>query len=162
MVEREEQVVEPDGTMPPRPSESNGQAFFRASELCEHMVPLRAGIGGYHHPRAPSNNRSQLVKEMARDAEREGWIRREQGRYGGIYKYALTESGRHVYREKIAPQRDAFVKNYLKAKEAMLRQTSSPTPEVPKPLGQGDGDTDKVDRIRRLQKRYERGDPGSE
>jgi hypothetical protein len=162
MVEHEEQVVEPDGTMLPRQRESNGGAFFRASELCEHMIPLRAGFGGYHHPRAPSNNRAQLLKEMAKDAEREGWISREQDRHGGIYKYALTEGGRNVYREMIAPQRDAFVENYLKTREAGVRQTIVPTGEVPKRHRQGGGDTDKEDRIGRLQKRYKRGDSGSE
>ena len=56
-------------------------------------IPPCAGFGGYHHPRAPSNNRAQLLKEMAKDAEREGWISREQHRHGGIYKYALTDCG---------------------------------------------------------------------
>lgn len=162
MVEHEEQVVEPDGTMLPRQRESNGQVFFRAGELCEHMIPPCAGFGGYHHPRAPSNNRAQLLKEMAKDAEREGWISREQDRHGGIYKYALTEGGRNVYREMIAPQRDAFVENDLKTREAVVRQTILATAEVAKPYGQGGGDTDKEDRIGRLQKRYEQGDSGSE
>ena len=132
MVEHEEQMVEPDGTMQQRERESNGRTFFRSRELCEDMFPLCAGFGGYHHPRLPSNNRSQMVKEMAKDAVREGWISREQERHGGIYKYALTEGGRNVYRQMIAPQRDAFVENYLKAREAEVHQTIAPTSQVPK------------------------------
>lgn len=162
MVEHEEQVVAPDGAMLPRQRENHGRAFFRASELCEHMIPLRAGFGGYCHPRAPSNNRSLLLKQMAKDAEREGWISREQDRHGGIYKYALTEGGRNVYREVIVPQRDAFVENYLKTTEAVVHETIVSAGEVPRRHRQGGGDTDKEARIRRLQKRYEGGESESE
>ena len=61
----------------------------------------------------------------------------------------------------IAPHRDTFVENYLKAREAVVRQTIVPTGEVPNRHRQGGGDTDKEDRIGRLKKRYERGDSGS-
>jgi hypothetical protein len=162
MVEHEEQVVEPDGTMLPRQRESNGRAFFRASELCEHMIPLRAGFGGYHHPRAPSNNRAQLLKEMAKDAEREGWISRERARYGGTYNYALTQGGRELYQETIAPQREAFVKDYLAAREATSAPPALPSAKEAKPTSLVDGDTGKEERIAALQERYERGESVSD
>ena len=162
MVEHEQQVVVPDGATLQRQRESDGRAFFRAGELCKHMIPACAGFGGYHHPRAPSNNRALMIKEMAKDAEREGWISREPDRHGGIYRYALTDGGRIVYREAIAPQRDAFVEHYLKAREAMVRQTVLPAAEVPTPTGHGGGGTAKEDRIGKLQKRYERPDSVSD
>lgn len=162
MVEHEEQIVEPDGTVLQRQRESTGQAFFRATELCEHMIPAYAGFGGYHHPRASSNNRAQVVKEMAKDAEREGWVTRERFRYGGMFKYALTEGGRTVYREMIAPERDVFVDDYLKASEQSVHQEVIPAVEVPKPLSPKGRDTEKEDRIAILQKRYERANSVSE
>ena len=89
------------------------------------MIAATAGYGGYYHPRASSSSRTNLLQAMASEAEREGWITRERDKYGGLYNYALTEGGRNFYRETIEPHRDAFVKNYLKAKQS-LSDTAAP------------------------------------
>ena len=118
---------------------------------------FRRGISGcLGTPGAAGISRTDVIKAMAAEAEREGWITRERERYGGVYNYALTEDGRNVYRGAIKPQRDAFVEDCLKAREA----TSAPSAldsAVPMPDRPASGYTDIEARTTALQKLYEKG-----
>ena len=104
MVEHEKYKIEPDGTRHERESDKNGRLVFRGKELHKQLVATSAGYGGYFHPRAAGNSRTNVIHAMAAEAEREGWITRERDRYGGTYNYALTENGRDFCR---SPHRTA-------------------------------------------------------
>ena len=118
MFEHEAYKVMPDGTTQPRESDENGRPVFRAIELNRQLLRAGAGYGGYHHAGAAGVSRTDLIKAMAADAEREGWVSRTRYRYGAIYQYTLTEAGRNYYRRAIKPQRDAFLEEYTKLKKA--------------------------------------------
>ncbi len=99
----------PDGTTRQRQIDGNGRLLFRATELNKQLIRAHAGYGGYHHAGAAGVSRTDVIRAMVADAEREGWITRARYRYGGLYNYALTEAGRNFYRSAIKPQRDAFL-----------------------------------------------------
>ena len=61
MVEHEEQVTGSDGITQRQNEDGEGRAVFRATELHNQLIPASAGFGGYYHPRASSNSRTQLV-----------------------------------------------------------------------------------------------------
>ncbi len=158
MVEHEQFKVGPDGTKQRRHSDSKGSKAFRAEELNKQVLPPEAGYGGYCHPAAAGISRTSVIRALAAEAEREGWITRQRERYGGVFNYALTEGGRSIYRDRIAPERDAFIKEYLKAKNVTsdkdpLRRGVTPVKRaVGKPLDSH------AQRIAELQKRYGSGD----
>lgn len=109
MFEHEAHKVLSDGTTQQRQVDGNGRLLFGANELNKQLVRAGAGYGGYRHVGAAGISRSDVIRAMAADAEREGWITRARYRYGGLYNYALTEAGRNFYRSTIKPQRDAFL-----------------------------------------------------
>jgi hypothetical protein len=118
MVEHEEFKVGPGGIKQERCRDRMGRRVFRGGELNKQLLPVSAGFGGCSHPAAAGISRTDVIRAMAREAEREGWIKRDRDRCGGVPNYALTEAGRSVYQNIIAPQRDAFVKDYLRARSA--------------------------------------------
>ena len=120
MVEHEKDTVERRGTRQERQRDGNGRLVFRMTELSRQFLVPSAGYGGYYHPEPAANSRSDVIKAMAKEAEAEGWINRERERYGGVSNYALTETGRHVYRNTIRPRRDAFVKAYVQVPKPTL------------------------------------------
>ena len=113
MVEHEEFNGEPVGTEQDQDGARKVARVFRAAELNRCVLPPRAGYGGYSHPWAAGMSRTNVIRALAGDAELEGWITRERDRYGGVYRYSLTETGRDIYRTKIKPQWDAFVAEYI-------------------------------------------------
>ena len=120
MVEHEKYKIAPDGTRQQRHRDGTGRLVFRADELNNQVLAARAGYGGYYHPGAAGNSRTNVIQAMAAEAVREGWITRERDRYGGVYNYALTEEGRNVYRGRIEPQRNRFVRRFVAANNERL------------------------------------------
>jgi hypothetical protein len=116
MVEHEEFKVGPEGTKQKRNEDSKGRKAFLAEELNKQVLPPKAGYGGYCHPSAAGISRTSVIRALTAEAERERWITRQRDRYGGVFNYALTDEGKSIYRNRIEPERDAFVREYLKAK----------------------------------------------
>ncbi len=158
MVEHEEFKIGPDGARQKRCADSKGRKAFRGEELNKQLLPPKAGYGGYCHPSAAGISRTNVIRALAAEAEREGWISRERERYGGVFNYALTDQGRSMYRNRIEPERDAFIREYLKSRNvtsgtAPLRQAVTRVKRaVAKPLDSHE------ERITELQKRYGSGD----
>jgi hypothetical protein len=117
MVEHEQFKVGPDGTNQRRHADSKGRKVFLAEELNKQVLPPKAGYGGYCHPAAAGISRTSVIRALAEEAERERWITRQRDRYGGVFNYALTEEGKSIYRNRIEPERDAFIKEYLKTRQ---------------------------------------------
>jgi DNA-binding MarR family transcriptional regulator len=125
MVEHEELEDERAGTEQDRNGAREQPRVFRGYELNQCVLPPRAGYGGYSHPGAAGLGRTNVIRALTGDAEREGWITRERDRYGGVQKYALTEAGREIYRKMIKPQRDAFVAAHISAATAPTGATGN-------------------------------------
>jgi hypothetical protein len=113
MVEHEEFEGEPVGTEPHHDGARMVPRVFRAAELHRCVLPPKAGYGGYGHPWAAGMGRTNVIRALTGAAELEGWITRERARYGGVFRYTLTETGRDIYRTTIKPQCDAFVAEHV-------------------------------------------------
>ena len=158
MVEHEEVEVGPGGVKQERCRDRLGRRVFRGGELNKHLLPVRAGFGGYAHPAAAGISRTDVVRAMAREAEREGWITRDRDRCGGVPNYAVTEEGRSTYQNIIEPQRDAFVKDYLKARNAPSGK-AAPRPAIVRvKRAAGEIRVAREERIAALRTKYERGE----
>jgi DNA-binding MarR family transcriptional regulator len=154
MVEHEEFYVDADGSKQNRDRDSKGRKVFRRTELNKQVLPPKAGYGGYCHPSAPGISRTSVTKALADEAEREGWITRERDRYGGVHNYALTDEGRSVYRTRIAPERDTFIREYLKTKNVTLERPPLRPATAPVKRGAGKPFAAHEERIAQLQRKY--------
>jgi hypothetical protein len=159
MVEHEEFKIGTAGAKQKRCADSKGRKVFRGEELNKQVLPPKAGYGGYCHPSAAGISRTSVIRALAAEAEREGWISRERERYGGVFNYALTEQGRSIYRNRIEPERDVFIREQLKSKNVTSgtrRAVTQRKRAVAKPVNSHEV------WMAELQKKYGSGDSGED
>ncbi len=136
MVEHAEYTVGPDGTKHKRQSKMKGRMVFLAAELNNQVLRVSAGYGGYHHAGAAGISRTNVIRAMAAEAERNGWITRERDRYGGVYNYCAHRAwtkrlsrvhraaARYVYKRILGSQDTPSVTRSLRSRR--VRETKRP------------------------------------